>query len=60
MRDTIPVTISLSPEQKQRIDALKSHGFTLSGFIRAAIDAHLARFNTQPNPEELARLISQS
>jgi predicted DNA-binding protein len=59
MADTIPVTLYLSPEQKQRIDALKTHGFTLNGFIRAAIDAHLARFSTQPNPEELARLVSR-
>ena len=60
MRNTIPVTLYLAPHTKDRIDSLKPHGLTLNGFIRAAIDAHLARFSTQPNPEELARLISQS
>jgi len=49
--DTIPVTLYLDAETKQRIEALKEiTGGGLNGFIRAAIAEHLKRleFATQP------------
>lgn len=55
---TVAVTLYLDPEIKRRIDALKPMGFTLNGFIRAAIGEHLRRHAHLNDPETIARHIS--
>lgn len=60
MSDTIPVTLYLDPATKQRIDSLRPFGYTLNGFIRAAINEHLQRLPATQNPETLARNISHA
>lgn len=57
----IAVTLYLDPETKLRIDSLKPRGFTVNGFIRAAIAEHLKREHVPVlDPESLARIVSRA
>lgn len=58
--ETIPITLYLDSATKQELDRLKVHGFTLNGFIRAAITEHLKRVPPPIDPENLSRLVSHS
>lgn len=62
MTDTSAVTIHIDTATKDRINALRIHGFTLTGFVRAAIDQHLARLEPTliTDPEHLARIVSRA
>lgn len=60
MTATIPVTLYLDATTKSRIDALKPLGYTLNGFVRAAIAEHLARTPAPIDPESLSRLVSRA
>lgn len=58
---TIPVTLYLDADTKQRIDSLRATvGVTLNGFIRVAIAEHLKLYPANHDPETIARLVSRS
>lgn len=55
MADTTPMTIHLDAELKKRLDALcQAEGYTLSGFIRAAIRERLDRLPQAKEPVRAA------
>ena len=57
----VAVTLYLDPATKHRIDSLRPLGYTLNGFIRAALAEHLKRHAAAiTDPESLSRLVSHS
>lgn len=58
---TIAVTVYLDSDTKHEIDRRKRLGFTLNGFIRAAIREHLKKHPAPYDPDDLeavARAVS--
>lgn len=55
MADAIPTTLYLDPEVKAHLDALcQAEGYTLNGFIRAAIREKLERLPQAKEPVRAA------
>ena len=55
---TIPMTIYVDEETKTALDSMKREGFSLTGFVRAAISEKLARH--RPEVPILATDIARS